>query len=325
MTRKRRLGKTDIELSPIGLGTWQFSQGGGLAGKFWASIDQDMTAAVVKAALEGGISWFDTAEAYGRGNSERSLAAALAVLGVKPGSVSVATKWWPLARTAASIGRTLGERLGALAPYPIDLHQVHQPISLSTVRAQMNAMADLVAEGKVRAVGVSNFSARAMEEAHAALAARGIPLASNQVRVSLLDRAVEANGVLDAARRLGVTLIAYSPLAQGILSGRFHGGGGTTGGLPWMRRMMSGLGPRAVERTALLVAELEAIAAAHGASPSQVALAWLIQFYGETLVAIPGASRPAQASQAASAMDLALGRVEVERLDSLSRALAGRR
>ena len=216
---RRRLGKSDIEVTPIGLGTWQFSKGKGLGGAFWKSLDDGATTAIVKAALDGGIDWFDTAEIYGNGNSERSLSAALASLRVAPGSVRIATKWWPVFRTARSIPATIGERIDCLSPYPIDLFQIHQRFSLSSIARQLDAMGDLLVAGKVRAIGVSNFSAAAMEKAHSVLAKRGIPLASNQVRISLLDRSIERNGLLEAAKRLGIALIAYSPLAQGILSG----------------------------------------------------------------------------------------------------------
>ena len=217
---KRRLGRTGIEITPIGLGCWQFSRGTGLmAGMVWDDIGQEAVTSVIAAALRAGVSWFDTAESYGNGASEKSLATALSSLGVAPGSVGIATKWWPLFRGAASIEATIDARSAALSPYPIDLHQVHQPISISPVRAQMKGMAQLVRAGRIRAVGVSNFSARQMQEAHAALAAEGIPLASNQVRFSLLDRSIETNGVLEAARRLGVTIIAWSPLAQGCSPG----------------------------------------------------------------------------------------------------------
>ena len=219
---KRRLGKSEIEITPIGLGTWQFSKGKGFVGGFWKDLDDDATRSVVKAALDGGIDWFDTAEIYGHGSSERGLAAALAAIGVAPGTVMVTTKWWPYFKTARNIASTIDERLECLSPYPIDLYQIHQRFGVANVARQIDAMADLVEAGKIKSVGVSNFSALEMEVAQAALAKRGLPLVSNQVRISLLDRSIERNGVLEAARRLGVTLIAYSPLAQGILTGRFH-------------------------------------------------------------------------------------------------------
>jgi len=319
---KRRLGTSDIEVTPIGLGSWQFSQGVGTSGSFWPTIDQEAITAVTGAALKGGISWFDTAEVYGNGRSEQTLTAALAALGAAPGSVSIATKWWPFPRTARSIGRTIAERLSCLAPYPIDLLQVHQPWSLSPISAQMRAMAALVRAKRIRAVGVSNFSTRQMEEAHAALAAEGIPLASNQVRFNLLDRRIESNGVLAAARRLGVTLIAWSPLAQGMLTGRFHDDPGLAAKLTAPRRFMNGITPARLAATAPLMRKLKAVAAAHGVTPAQAALAWTIAAHDGAVVAIPGSSKPAQAEQAADAMRLRLSEREMADLDQASRACA---
>jgi aryl-alcohol dehydrogenase-like predicted oxidoreductase len=319
---KRRLGKTGIEISPIGLGAWQFAQGVGMAGSFWPAIDQDATTSVVRAALKGGISWFDTAEGYGKGRSEQTLAAALSALDVRPGSVVVATKWSPFLRTARSIGRTIGTRLECLAPYPVDLFQVHQPWSFSPIPAQMREMAKVVRSEKARAVGVSNFSARQMEQAHAALAASGIPLASNQVRFNLLDRRIEANGVLEAARRLGVTIIAWSPLAQGMLTGRFHDDPGLIARLHSGRRFMNGISPARLAATAPLVGMLRKVAAAHGVTVAQAVLAWTVSFHGSDVVAIPGASKPGQAAESAAAMDVRLSPRELADLDEASRRCA---
>lgn len=174
----RRLGRTDVELSPIGLGCWQFSQGG-FAGKIWATLQQETMDAVVSASRRHGVTWFDTAQAYGNGRSELALSTALQRDGAAPGDVVIATKWTAIGKPARDIGRTIDTRLEKLQGYPIDLFQVHTPGSLSSVAAQMRAMAALVHTGKIRAVGVSNFSAKAMETAAAALAAEGVPLASN--------------------------------------------------------------------------------------------------------------------------------------------------
>jgi aryl-alcohol dehydrogenase-like predicted oxidoreductase len=256
---------------------------------------------------------------YGGGRSEAALARALLACGTAPGDVVVATKWWPAFRTASSIGTTVRERLARLAPFGIDLHQVHQPIALATVAAQMRAMADLVDAGTVRTVGVSNFSERRMRAAHRALAQRGIALVSNQIRFSLLYRRPERNGVLAAARQLGVTIIAYSPLAQGILSGKFHDDPGLirsrTGPRKWLPDFRRG----GLERSRPLVDALRSIAAAHAATPSQVALSWLVSFHGETVVAIPGATSVVQARENAGAMGLRLAAADLARLDLLSR------
>jgi aryl-alcohol dehydrogenase-like predicted oxidoreductase len=317
--QKRRLGKTDIEVSPVGLGTWQFSRGGGPIGGVWGDLSQETADRIVAAALKGGIDWFDTAEVYGMGLSERTLAKALADNGKKSGDIKIATKWFPLLRTARSIGATIGKRMDALAPYPIDLHQIHMPLSLSSIPAQMLAMAALVKAGKIKAVGVSNFSSQAMRLAHAVLASEGIPLASNQVRVSLVHRSIENNGVLAAARELGVSLIAYSPLAQGLLTGVFHENPERIKKISWMRKAYGNLSPKGLARTAPLIAELKGIAAAHDAQASQVALRWLLDYYGDRMLVIPGATKPAQSESAAGAMDLSLSEKEIARLEELSR------
>ena len=314
---KRRLGRTEIEITPIGLGTWQFSEGQSIHGLVWSRIEPEVTEEIVAAALDGGINWFDTAEAYGGGRSERALARALGAAGKHNRDVMIATKWQPVLRRASSIGRTIDQRLRNLSPFGIDLHQVHNPASFSSVEAEMEAMADLVLEGKSRAVGVSNFSAARMRRAHTALARRGIPLASNQVKYSLLDRRIEANGVLDAATELGVTIIAYSPLEMGLLTGKFHRDAVLLKSRPIGRRFSL---RRKIERSRPLVAALEEIAAGHGVTPAQVALNWLVNAHGDTVVAIPGASKPAHAQESAGAMAFSLSDGELSRLGDLTRS-----
>ena len=321
----RDLGRTGLSITPIGLGCWQLQQGKGMTGGMWSVLDQETMDAIVSAALRGGISWYDTAEAYGRGASERALATGLRHSGIEPGRVVVATKWLPILKPARDIRRDIDERIECLAPYPVDLYQVHIPWSRSPVAAQMREMAELVRAGKVRAVGVSNFSAKRMAQAGATLQAEGIPLAANQVRINLLDRAIEKNGVLDLAREHRVTLIAYSPLAQGILTGRFHDDPSLVKALSRSRRSrLTGVGkfltPEGLARTAPLIAELRAIGETHGATPGQVALAWLVTYYGEAVVAIPGASRPEHATESAGAMNVRLTAAEIERIDHVSAA-----
>jgi aryl-alcohol dehydrogenase-like predicted oxidoreductase len=319
---KRRLGKTDIEITPIGLGCWQFSQGTGMIGRFWGNVATESIVGVVDAAMKGGINWFDTAEAYGRGKSEQNLSAALSRLAVKPGSVVVATKWFPFFRTARSIAATIDTRIACLGSYPIDLYQIHQPASFSPVPAQMREMAKLLRAGKIRSIGVSNFSARQMEQAHAALANEGIVLASNQVRFSLLDRSIDRSGVMDAAKRLGVTIIAYSPLAQGMLTGRFHEDPSALRAVSTGRKLIGGVRASRLAATAPLIEELRLVARAHGVTPGQVALSWAVSFHGETVVAIPGSTKPAQAEQSAGALGIRLSQKELSRLDELSRSVA---
>lgn len=311
----RPLGRTGIRLTPLGLGVMQFAGGAGAFRYMFPPIDHAGMTAVVGAALRGGIGWFDTAEMYGGGRSERGLAAALEACGAAPGSVAVATKWMPLLRSAADIRRSIGRRLQALAPYPIDLYQIHQPWSFSPPEAEMDAMAELVAAGEIRAVGVSNVGAARMRRAHAALAKRGLPLASNQVHYSLLHRGIESNGVLDAARELGVSIIAYSPLDSGLLTGKFHRDRTLLTRTPIGRRTVL---RRRLASSRPVVEALQQVAEAHRATAAQVALAWLVRARGDTVFAIPGASRPEHAAEAAGALRLRLSDEEIARLDAVS-------
>ncbi len=319
----RRLGRTDIPISAVGLGCWQFSQGGGTLGRFWPVLPQETVDRIVSVSLAGGVTWFDTAEAYGKGRSESALASALTAAGKRDGEVVIATKWTPVLRTAGSIRSTIAARLENLAPFGIDLHQIHHPFSLSPIAAQMHAMADLVEAGKIRSVGVSNFSAPAMRVAHRVLASRGIPLVANQVRYSLAYRRVETDGVLETARELGITIIAFSPLAQGILTGKFHKDPALLRSQPGPRRWLNRIRHGSLAKSRPLAVVVEDIARAHGATPAQIALHWLVRAHGDLVVAIPGATTPEQAWENAGAMKLRLDEAGMARLDEASRPFLG--
>jgi aryl-alcohol dehydrogenase-like predicted oxidoreductase len=173
----------------------------------------------------------------------------------------------------------------------------------------MNRVADAVEAGKVKAAGVSNYSAEQMQEAHAALAKRGIPLASNQVEYSLLHRKPEVDGVLDACRDLGVTLIAYSPLAGGRLTGKYsaqHRPGG------FFRRILPQYGRKALDEMQPVIKLLREIGEKYSKSPSQVALRWLIE--NPVVLPIPGAKNGKQAADNAEALTFSLTAEEVEML-----------
>ena len=312
---KRRLGRTDIEVTPIGLGVMQFAGGKGPFGMGMQNLSGEQMNAIVKAALEGGINWFDTAEMYGRGRSERALANGLKAAGKVAGDVRIATKWLPLLRTAGNINRTIDRRLHFLAGYPIDLYQVHLPWSFSSPEAEMAAMAGLVEAGKIGSVGVSNFNAGQMRRAQVELEKRGLSLTSNQVHYSLLQRDIERDGVLATAKELDVTIIAYTPLEIGLLSGIYHKDPALLKKKPLFRRMSM---RRQMESSRPLVEALEEIASRYDATAAQVALNWLIHFHGQTVVAIPGASKVNQAEQAAGAMDFKLTGEELAWLNELS-------
>jgi aryl-alcohol dehydrogenase-like predicted oxidoreductase len=313
---KRKLGKTNIEITPIGLGMMEFSGGGGLMGFAFPVIDQEAKNATVKAGLDGGVNWFDTAELYGKGVSEKSLSTALKAAGKKDEDVIIATKWWPLFRTAQNIPKTIHDRLRFLDGYSIGLYQVHQPMSFSSPEAEMDAMAELVKAGKIRSVGISNFNAEQMRRAHRQLQKHGLPLVSNQVEYSLLNRSIERNGILETARDLGVTIIAYTPLASGLLTGKYHKNPELLEkkSFFWRSRLKRGL-----EKSRALVSMLEEIGTRYGATAAQVALNWIINSQGDIVVTIPGVTKVSQAVESAGAMKFKLTADEIAKLDEVSR------
>lgn len=313
---QRMLGKTSISVTPIGLGMMEFAGGGGLLGAAFPTISQEEKNATVRAGLEGGINWFDTAELYGLGVSEASLAKALKAAEKGPQEVVVATKWWPLLRTARNIPRTIDERLRFLDGYRIGLYMVHQPFSLSSPEAEMDAMADLVEAGKIQSVGVSNYNVSRMRRAQARLQQHGLPLAANQVLYSLLERGIEQDGILETAQELGVTIIAYTPLASGLLSGKYHKNPELLKQKNrfWRTRLQARL-----ESSRSLVQALEVIGERYQATPAQVALNWVIHFHGASIVTIPGVTRVQQAVESAGALKFKLSADELGQLDELSR------
>jgi aryl-alcohol dehydrogenase-like predicted oxidoreductase len=311
----RRLGKTDLQVTPVGLGVMQFSGTAGIWRFIFNEMGKQEMHAIVKAALEGGINWFDSAEMYGRGRSEQGLASGLKAAGIGDDEVHVATKWMPLLRTAGNIHKTIDIRKRFLDPYSIDLYYVHNTTGFSSPEAEMNAMADLIEAGDIRTIGISNFGEDRMRRAYSTLAERGIPLAANQMEYSLLNRKIETDGVLRAARDLGVTIVAYSPLARGLLSGKFHRTPQALHNTPIGRRLYL---QRMIDETRPIIESLEAIAAVHDVTPAQVALNWLIQIQGESVVVIPGASSVSQAEEAAGVMEFKLTEAELVRLDQLT-------
>lgn len=317
----RRLGKSDLKISALGLGCWQFSKGQGLVGKFWPEMEQKDIDKIVKMSLEGGINWFDTAEVYGKGQSEMALSEALNNLNVEEKNSLIATKWWPFLRGSHSITSTIDKRIEALKGRTIDLYQIHQPFSLSSVRAEMKAMSQLIRNNKVKNVGVSNFNEDKMREAHDVLQDEGYFLASNQVKYSLLDRRIENNGVLAAAKELGITIIAYSPLEQGILSGKFHENPEMAANVSGPRKYSSLFKPAGLEKTKPLIDLLAEIAEKYKVSSTQVALNWLIHYHGDTVVTIPGASKPHHAQENIGTLTFKLSGEDMAEIDKVSRAV----
>jgi aryl-alcohol dehydrogenase-like predicted oxidoreductase len=313
----RSIGKSDVMITPIGLGCWQFSKHGNFAGKFWPSLENELILEIVRVSLEGGINWFDTAELYGNGASEKMLSKSLTSLGKNPGDVLIATKWWPMFRTASNILKTIDDRLACLKPFPIDLYQVHQPYGFSSEVKEMEAMAKLVQAAKIRHVGVSNFSAKQMRSSWETLQKYGISLVSNQVQYSLLKRKIEVNGVLETAKELGITIIAYSPLAQGLVTGKFHENPDLLKNVGF-RKHTAMFKPNGLQKSRPVVEAVRKLAAKYNVTPSQIALNWLIHFHGDAVVAIPGATKIRHAEENTGAMKFRLSSDDMQLLDEVS-------
>jgi len=286
---------------PSGRARWtpaKFAYGGGPE-----SREEEQRA--FDASVAAGATLFDTAEMYGAGASERRLGEL-----AHARDILIATKFPPnMLSRAGAMPRALERSLELLQRSTVDLYMHHFPARRVSIPDLMHLMADAVEQGKVRAVGVSNYSASQMRVAHAALAERGVPLASNQVEYSLLHRQPETDGVLDACRELGITLTANQPLANGALTGKYLTGPRPTG----FRRFMPRFRGQQLAATGPVVALLQTIGHAHGRTPAQVALRWLIE--KDLVLPIPGAKNSRQAADNAGALTLSLTRAEVEALD----------
>jgi aryl-alcohol dehydrogenase-like predicted oxidoreductase len=210
---------------------------------------------------------------------------------------------------AEGFPKELDASLARLGRDSIDLYQHHFPSNRVSIPKLMELLADAVEAGKIKAVGVSNYSALQMREAHAALARRGIALASNQVEYSLVHRQPETNGVLDACRELGVMLIAYSPLGMGALTGKYS----ATQKAGGLRRILPNFNKKAMNALQPVVELLRQIGTRYSTSPSQVALRWLIE--NPQVLPIPGAKNGKQAMENAGALTFSLTAEEIESLN----------
>jgi len=321
-TDYRNLGQSTLKISPIGLGVMQFAGGKGIFQGMFPSIKEEDRHGIIKTALRGGINWFDTAEMYGAGQSEIFLAESLQIIGAEDSNVIIATKWKPFFRFASNIPKTIQNRLNNLSPYQIDLYQIHNPWSFSSPEKEMEMMAELVIKGKIRTVGVSNFDPGQMLRAYETLEKYEIPLASNQVHYNLLNRQIETSGVLDTARELGMSIIAWSPLASGLLTGKFHRNPDILARTPAMRRKRL---EKQLAFSQPVIEVLEEIAQEHQTEPAQVALSWVINNQGELVVAIPGASRVGHVEESIGAMEIELTEGDLARLDKVSQPFRGNR
>jgi aryl-alcohol dehydrogenase-like predicted oxidoreductase len=290
----------------LGLGAWAWGDrviwqyGRGYADK---EVHEAFTS-----SLSEGITFIDTAEVYGGGRSERLLGQFIREAG-QP--VLVATKYFPMPwrfRTQAFV-TALRASLKRLQLESVDLYQVHWPTPLQSVEHTMEGLALCVQEGLTRTVGVSNFDQSQMLRAYTTLARHNIPLAANQVHYSLLNRAIEKNGLLARCVELGIRLIAYSPIEMGLLTGKY----GVDNPPPGSRGMRY---TRILPKLAPLLKLMTEIGQDHGGkSNSQVALNWTIR---KGTLPIPGAKNANQALQNAGALGWELTDEEMQKLDAAS-------
>lgn len=320
MNRKRRLGQSDIMLSPLGVGTWQFSNKGGT----WSTVTSKTVYEILKYSLTNGMNWIDTAEIYGNGTSETLIGQALKQLETEKALTDIpyiADKWFPLLRTADTITETIHQRLDCLQRPVIDLYQIHQPTSLSSLKEQIRHMAKLADKGIIKNVGISNFTAKGMRKADKLLREYGLRLASNQVKYNLLHRAPERNGVIETAKELGISIIAYSPLQQGMLTGRFHDDLFATDSISLFRRLHSGISRKNIERTRPLIDTLNKLGEKYQKTPAQISLNWLIYSQGEIVFAIPGATKLEQAQSNIQAQNFRLSQDDITLLNKVSESI----
>ncbi|MEN9208264.1 MAG: aldo/keto reductase [Gloeomargarita sp. GMQP_bins_120] len=302
-----RLGQTEVQVSPLGVGTWAWGDT-----LFWdygkQYSDQDLAAAY-RASIEAGVTFFDTAEVYGLGRSEQLLGKFVRETGR---AAVIATKFMPFPwrlwpQTLLDALRASIQRLGVDW---VDLYQIHWPVHFPvSLAGWMQALADAVALGLTRAVGVSNYSLVQMQEAWRVLADRGVPLASNQVEYSLVCRAPERSGLLQRCQELGITLIAYSPLGMGLLTGKYtvDHPPPKARGLRFHRERLRQVQP--------LQGLLREIGQQYGKTPAQVALNWVIC---KGALPIPGAKNARQAQENAGALGWRLSDDDVRALDQAS-------
>jgi len=285
-------------VSVIGLGTWQF---GSPEWGFGTDFGESEATSVFTRALDLGMNFIDTAEVYGRGRSEEIIGRAL---GDRRGEAYIATKVLPVFPTAARVVSAARGSLARLGVDTIDLYQVHWPNPVVPVPFTMEGMKRLLRDGAIGEVGVSNFPLWLWRWADQSL---GRPVVTNQVQFSLVRRMPERR-LLPWAQRQGRHVIAYSPLAQGVLSGKY-----TADNAPGGVRRANSLFTRSnLERLQPVLDALREVADAHDATPSQIALAWTV--HRPNVIAIPGAKSVAQLESNAAAGDIDLKEDEYDAL-----------
>ncbi|MCI2422921.1 aldo/keto reductase [Saccharopolyspora sp. K220] len=302
------LGRTTLHVSRIAYGTWQL-------GGDWGSFDEDGATSAIRHALDLGINFFDTAQGYGFGASERLLGKALRKeITHDRDSVVIATKGGILPNgggrdaSADYLRRGVEESLRALGVDTIDLYQVHWPDKKVPAEETAGALQELVEAGKIRYVGVSNYDVRQMEEFSEVR-----PVDTLQPPYHLFRRGIEAD-ILPYTRKHNIGVLTYSPLGSGLLTGRFDES--TTFEDDDWRSKATAFTGEAFKRNLAVVRRLEEFAAERGISVSQLAIGWVLAQPGVD-VAIVGARSSANIEASAAAADVKLSENDLSRIDEI--------
>ena len=306
------LAGSEVAIPRLGVGTWAWGDRStwGMGG-YDTGLTRESITAAWDASIDSGVTFFDTAEIYGKGESERIIGALLTGDPTRATSAVIATKFMPSPwklNVRSALLSSLRASLGRLGLASVDLYQIHGPVSLRSHEAMADALAAAHGDGLIRAVGVSNYSVKETRAIAAALERRGLRLATNQVEFSLLRRNPETTGLLAACADLGVVPLAYSPIGQGRLTGKYSASNPPPG-----RRSF---GTRPLEVVDAVVAELRRIGEKHdGRTPGQVALNWIV---AKGAVPIPGAKNRRQAEENAGALGWSIDGDDVSRLDAVA-------
>lgn len=284
-----KIGKTTIEVSQIGLGTWQLGTKGWGYGK---RFDKKDSIKIVHKALESGITLIDTAEAYGRGNSERIIGEA--IQGYDRENLILVSKFLPAAIRPSAVVRALEKSLQRLKTPYLDVYLIHWPNPLLPLKPTLQHMEHLVDEGLIRCIGISNYGLKRFISAQEKTQQHRIEI--NQVNYSMAKPKVRKT-FLPYAREHEVTIMAYSPLAQGFLTGKYSKDNIPKG----IRRTNRIFTKKNFSRAKPLFENMESISVKYGMTMAQVALNWLVQ--DQEVIAIPGASSVDQLEQNISAID----------------------
>lgn len=299
---RRRLGRSDLDVTSVGLGVWQWGDT-----NFWGygkAYGREEVDAVWWRNIEAGVNFIDTAEIYGHGASETIVGD---LLGDTQEPLVVATKIYPEKDSVAEVRKAAQGSLRRLGLDVIDLYQVHWWPPKMDIGGLMRELDSLVRDGLVRYVGVSNFSVEQVEEAQSHL--EHTEIVSNQVHYSLLERGPETSGLVDHHLKNDIAIIAYSPLEQGILTGKFSPEDPPVG----FRANKPRFSPDGLRAVQPVLEQLEAAAHAHGRTMAQAALAWLLK--DPNVVVIPGAKTVAQLEENVGGADWMLTEAEIARIE----------